>query len=257
MSAKLGVREAQKAETRALLERAALQCFAEKGYGATQVADVARRAGVAHGTFYVHFPTKADLVDHLLAKFQATMVARLEDAWGRGEVSDPRALARRLAEVCLDHWASERELLAAFAERFGAASGLAVARDGLTPDVGSFLADRLRAFAAATGADLPDAELVAHGLLGLWTRVGLRFLFGAHPVARKAAVEVLAASSLGVLAAVLPALRPTAFPRSPHEPVDPVREALPAARPEGHVAPLPGERSARSRAPARRGPRAR
>ena len=81
MSSKRGARVDQKAETRALLEKAALQCFAEKGYGATQVADVARRAGVAHGTFYVHFPTKADLVDHLLAQFQATMVARLERAW--------------------------------------------------------------------------------------------------------------------------------------------------------------------------------
>jgi len=257
MSAKRGARVDQKAETRALLEKAALQCFAEKGYGATQVADVARRAGVAHGTFYVHFPTKADLVDHLLAQFQATMVARLERAWSQGDVADPMALARRLAEVCLDHWAAERELLAAFAERFGAVGGLGVARDGLTPDVGAFLADRLRAFAAATGTELPDADLVAHGLLGLWTRVGLQFLFGTHPVARKTAVEVLAASSLGALAAVLPALRPTAFPRSPHEPVDPVREALAAARPEGHVAALPGERPARSRAPARRGPRPR
>ena len=36
------------------LKQAARACFAERGYAATQVGDLARRAGVAHGTFYVH-----------------------------------------------------------------------------------------------------------------------------------------------------------------------------------------------------------
>lgn len=213
MSAKRTVRGDQKAATRVQLKRAALECFAEKGYAATQVADVAKRAGVAHGTFYVHFPTKTALVDELLAEFEAGTVARLERAWARLDLRDPHASTRKLAEVCLDHWQSERELLVAFVERFADAGGLAVARDGLTPDVGAFLTTRLAALEG--GARIEHPALVAQALLGLWTRVGLQVLFG--DTSRKAAVDVLASLSLGALAAVAPALRPLVFPpeRSP------------------------------------------
>ena len=42
--------------------RAALDLLAEGGYSAASVQAVARRAGVATGTVYRHFPSKADLV---------------------------------------------------------------------------------------------------------------------------------------------------------------------------------------------------
>ena len=40
---------------------AAVALFAERGYGATRLEDVARRAGVAKGTLFVYFPTKEAL----------------------------------------------------------------------------------------------------------------------------------------------------------------------------------------------------
>ena len=40
---------------------AALDLFSERGFGATKLDDVARRAGVAKGTLFVYFPTKQDL----------------------------------------------------------------------------------------------------------------------------------------------------------------------------------------------------
>jgi AcrR family transcriptional regulator len=44
---------------------AATQQLAEHGYGGCSVAAVAERAGVAVGSVYRHFPTKADLVVHV------------------------------------------------------------------------------------------------------------------------------------------------------------------------------------------------
>ncbi len=203
-------RSEKKASTRAALKKAALACFAELGFRDAQIGDIARRAGVAHGTFYVHFASKEELVDELLAEFNRALVERLERAWREQDAADPRATARRLAEICLDHWRRERELLAAFAERAGAAASLPALRDGINPPVADFLAARLRDLAAAGGAPLPQADLVAHALLGLWTRVGLQYLFGPK-VSRAQAVEVLASLSLGALAAVVPALRPAVF----------------------------------------------
>lgn len=204
-------RSAQKAETRRLLKRAALSCFAERGFRETQVSDIARGAQVAHGTFYVHFESKEALVDELVGEFNAALLERLQTAWQRLDASDPRNVTRRLAEICLDHWKSERELLVALTERVGAGPSLPTLRDGISPLLVPFLAERLRAMAATTGDELEEAELVAHALLGLWMRVGVQYLFGKR-VSRRATVELLTSLSVGALAAVLPALRRHAWP---------------------------------------------
>ena len=41
---------------------AALDLFVEKGYAATRLEDVARRAGVSKGTLYLYFENKEELV---------------------------------------------------------------------------------------------------------------------------------------------------------------------------------------------------
>jgi AcrR family transcriptional regulator len=53
--------EARRAEVRARIVRAALDLVRHGGYRAASVATVAERAGVATGTVYRHFPSKADL----------------------------------------------------------------------------------------------------------------------------------------------------------------------------------------------------
>jgi TetR/AcrR family transcriptional regulator, regulator of mycofactocin system len=58
----MGVREEKKRETRARLERAAFDLFAERGYDETTVDEVASRGGVSARTVFRYFPAKADLV---------------------------------------------------------------------------------------------------------------------------------------------------------------------------------------------------
>jgi len=48
----------RKPESLAKLKRAARKLFVERGYHATRPQDIAREAGVGHGTFYLHFPDK-------------------------------------------------------------------------------------------------------------------------------------------------------------------------------------------------------
>lgn len=194
-----GTRQRRKADTRAALRRAARDCFTGHGFVAAQIGDIARRAGVAHGTFYVHFENKEAVLDELLAEFNDKLVDKLEHAWPAG--AEPLGIARALAGVCLDHWKGERGLVAAFAERAGIDGGLAGLRDGISPPVAAFLATRIEALA---GGKLRDADLIAHGLLGLWTRIGLRYLFG--NTAREDAIEMLASLSVGALSAVIPGL---------------------------------------------------
>src|SRR5436305_2988054 len=53
--------EARKAETRERIVSAALDQLAEGGYASASVQAVAARAGIATGSVYRHFPSKADL----------------------------------------------------------------------------------------------------------------------------------------------------------------------------------------------------
>src|SRR5216117_3228027 len=48
----------RKLESLAKLKRAARKLFVERGYHATRPQDIAREAGLGHGTFYLHYPDK-------------------------------------------------------------------------------------------------------------------------------------------------------------------------------------------------------
>lgn len=57
-------RALKKATTRRSIQEQALRLFAEKGYDATTVEDIARAAGVSHMTFFRYFPRKEEVVEY-------------------------------------------------------------------------------------------------------------------------------------------------------------------------------------------------
>lgn len=58
----VGLREQKKAETRRRIERTALALFAERGFEAVTVNEIAEAAQVAKVTLFAYFPTKESLV---------------------------------------------------------------------------------------------------------------------------------------------------------------------------------------------------
>ena len=92
--------------------RAATEVFARNGFFQSQVADVARVAGVAAGTVYLYFRSKDDL---LVSLFERTMKEALEE--GRMAVageSDPPERLRRLARLHLERLGRDRDLAVVF-----------------------------------------------------------------------------------------------------------------------------------------------
>jgi AcrR family transcriptional regulator len=65
------------AERRAAIVAAALDEFVARGFTATRLDDVARRAGVAKGTIYLHFKDKEALFEELVRTAIVPVVARI------------------------------------------------------------------------------------------------------------------------------------------------------------------------------------
>lgn len=57
---------------------AALEAFAEKGYAATRVTDVAKKAGVSKGLLYLYFRTKEELFKSVIKSFVSPRIDALK-----------------------------------------------------------------------------------------------------------------------------------------------------------------------------------
>src|SRR5262245_69774 len=70
-------RAARAAERRAAIVEAALEEFIARGFAATRLDDIAKRAGVAKGTIYLHFKDKESMFEELVRIVIVPVVERL------------------------------------------------------------------------------------------------------------------------------------------------------------------------------------
>ena len=100
-------RAQQKEETRAQLLMAAREAFAAHGFEGTTIRDIARRADVATGTVFVHFPDKSALLAEVFH-------AQLEEVLARAFRTLPRGNLKRqllhLADHLYRHYAGQPSL---------------------------------------------------------------------------------------------------------------------------------------------------
>lgn len=94
-------RRQQGVATRDSILAAALDEFSARGFAAARLDDVARRAGVAKGTIYVHFRDKETLFEELVRAYLGPVVALL------GTAAEEDLPARALVERLIDTFVRE------------------------------------------------------------------------------------------------------------------------------------------------------
>ena len=72
-------RQIQKERTRQHLIETAFEQFAQHGLTTTRTADIAKAAGVSHGTVFVHFPTQEALLSAVIEEFGVRVALRLHE----------------------------------------------------------------------------------------------------------------------------------------------------------------------------------
>jgi AcrR family transcriptional regulator len=167
MAAELGLRERKKQRTRELIADAARRLFAERGFEAVPVSEIAREAEVSEATVFNYFPTKEDLFYHRLEAFEEELLSSVRDrrpgesvldAFGRF-LTAPRGLLAARDPKQVEH-------LGAITRVITESPALLAREQQIYATYSDALANLL---ATETGASLGDLEpwLVAHTLIGL------------------------------------------------------------------------------------------
>lgn len=103
----------------AALLAAAGAAFADKGYDATTMTEIAARAGASIGSLYQFFPTKELLADALVQHYADALAARLDAIEALAADWSADELARRLLPLLID-FRADHPAFAALAEATGA-----------------------------------------------------------------------------------------------------------------------------------------
>jgi AcrR family transcriptional regulator len=116
MTAELGLRERKKQEMRRQLAATALSLFAERGFEAVTVADVAAAVNVSEKTVFNYFATKEDLVLSSRAEVEAELLRSVrERAPGESILTAVRHhtlwLAKRLSSLPADRRRAFRQVV--------------------------------------------------------------------------------------------------------------------------------------------------
>jgi AcrR family transcriptional regulator len=101
-----GLRERKKQRTREQIVDAAMRLFAERGYHATTIADIAAAADVAPRTFFSYFPSKEAVVFHTVDSDLDGLAGTLRERLPGETAFDA---LRRWIDLKFDDWLAEKD----------------------------------------------------------------------------------------------------------------------------------------------------
>jgi TetR/AcrR family fatty acid metabolism transcriptional regulator len=105
----MAARADRQADRRRQILEAAVKVFADKGFHASRVGDIAEEAGIAYGLVYHYFESKEDLLETIFRTTWTEMLARVHEV---EEAKIPAAEAvRQVTALILRTWRRDPDLV--------------------------------------------------------------------------------------------------------------------------------------------------
>jgi AcrR family transcriptional regulator len=181
--------------TRERLVESATSLFATRGLHAITTHDIAAGAGVAAGTFYLHFKDKHALFREIVWSAVASLHARLDRA--HAAAADPADAVRRRSAEVIGFAEENRDLIRIL---FGRDTGVAAVEHEVLAHLAGEVETTLRARIAA-GAVRRDVDpaVAAQAIVGMLARVVAWWAEDPSRAAREAVIHTLAEIQLSGL----------------------------------------------------------
>jgi AcrR family transcriptional regulator len=189
----LTARDRSRLETRGRLLGSARRLFSTRGLTRVTTHDIARGAGVASGTFYLHFPDKETLFREIVDSAVEELCRRVESA--TEGIADAEVAARSHAETLIGFAEENRDLVR-----------IVFGRDHSTADVESDVMDHLAATAArmlqrridqGVLRSSIDPTVAAQALTGMFARAVSWWIEDPRRCTRAALIDTLVGIQLG------------------------------------------------------------
>ncbi|MCG8671984.1 MAG: TetR/AcrR family transcriptional regulator [Pseudomonadales bacterium] len=195
-------RKQQKAATRATIKEVTRRLLDSKDISDITIGGIAKEAGVANGTFYVHFQSKEEVLKELFSDINLEVFNRLKNITSSSKPQPLEKLIKKAAGNFLDFWHDNQGLAKMYAQTFQDTSELETLRDGMNPMAVQLMAQLLEQEAKSNKAKKRNWELVSHAISSIWLRVGLQYLFG-NTVSRSEAIDTLTTLTLACINSVI------------------------------------------------------
>ena len=164
-----------KDERRQVLLKAALDEFFEKGFSATRMNDIARRAKLSKGTLYLYFDSKEAMFRALLEAFVSPNLEMIEQiAENARDLKEAVSSICRVAPLLIRHTDMPRLMKVMVGDSHMFPQLVRAYREELIEQVLGLVANVLRRAHAAGEAEVEDPELTARivvaplVLSGMW-----------------------------------------------------------------------------------------
>lgn len=162
--------------------------FAERGYDAASIEEIAARAGVSKPVVYEHFGGKEGLYAVVVDREMADLLGRLTSALA---VGDPRDLVERAALALLTYIEDETDGFRILARDSPVASGAGAGFSSLLNDVASQVEHILGREFARRDIDTELAPMYAQMLVGMVALTGMWWLEERTPPREQVAAHLV------------------------------------------------------------------
>ncbi len=194
-------REEGKLITRRRLLEAAARLLAEKGLAGVSVSAVARAAGVAQPTFYVHFKDKSELLSTLATERLGGLRSSLRAARERLREGEGVAAIRETFRLPLETLVEQGELFRLYLQQIHQpASPMGEQARRLFDELRGDLTEDLARLGlpSRTSAEREQLEMMAESMIAQTQALGLAYLDGRYSNLEDV-VEVLTKFAVGII----------------------------------------------------------